>query len=255
MGIQTAERISQHDPSDNFVFQRSILAYYEAAKRVSGNILEIGTGSGYGVTIIAPKANHLLTIDKFETQLDLTEHRNVEFRQMNVPPLQGIPDESFDFVVSFQVIEHIEDDGKYVAEISRVLKKGGKFILTTPNAPMSLTRNPWHIREYTSNELETLLLKHFSSTEKHGIFGNETVMSYNKKNKESVEKVTRFDFLNLQYKLPRQLLQIPYDILNRYNRKKLLIKNSEITSRIKMDDYFLDSVNDSCFDLFYIATK
>ena len=124
MGIQTAERISQHDPSDNFVFQRSILAYYEAAKRVSGDILEIGTGSGYGVTIIAPKANHLLTIDKFETQLDLTEHRNVEFRLMNVPPLQGIPDESFDFVVSFQVIEHIEDDGKYVAEISRVLKKG-----------------------------------------------------------------------------------------------------------------------------------
>ena len=43
--IQTAERVSQKDLSDNFVFQRSILAYYEAAKIVSGNVLEIGTGN------------------------------------------------------------------------------------------------------------------------------------------------------------------------------------------------------------------
>jgi SAM-dependent methyltransferase len=255
MGIQTAERISQHDPSDNFVFQRSILAYYEAAKLVSGKVLEIGTGSGYGVSIIAPKAERLVSIDKFETKLDLNKHKNVEFRQMSVPPLDGIPDSSFDYVVSFQVIEHIQDDNAFVSEVSRVLKPGGKFILTTPNAPMSLTRNPWHIREYTPNELGTLLQKNFSSIKKLGVFGNEAVMAYYKKNKESVEKITRFDFLNLQYKLPRQLLQIPYDILNRYNRNKLLKQNTSITAGIKMEDYSIGTVTDDCFDLFYIATK
>ena len=44
--IQTAERVSHKELSDNFVFQRSLLAYEEAAKIVSGTVLEIGTGSG-----------------------------------------------------------------------------------------------------------------------------------------------------------------------------------------------------------------
>ena len=49
--IQTAERVSQSDVSDNYVYQRSVLAYVEAAKRIHGKVLEIGTGSGYGVDL------------------------------------------------------------------------------------------------------------------------------------------------------------------------------------------------------------
>ena len=51
--ILTAERVSR-DISDNYVFQRSQLAYHEAARRISGDVLEIGTGTGYGVEIVAP---------------------------------------------------------------------------------------------------------------------------------------------------------------------------------------------------------
>ena len=40
MALQTAERVSARDASDNFVFQRSILAYYKAAELVSGRVLE-----------------------------------------------------------------------------------------------------------------------------------------------------------------------------------------------------------------------
>ena len=42
--IHTAERVSNRDASDNYVFQRSILAYYKAAELVQGDVLEIGTG-------------------------------------------------------------------------------------------------------------------------------------------------------------------------------------------------------------------
>ena len=179
--IQTAERVSQSDVSDNYVYQRSVLAYVEAAKRIHGNVLEIGTGSGYGVEMLSEKADTFLTIDKFASQVgtELSEKLdNVEFKQMNVPPLTGLPDNHFDFVVSFQVIEHIKKDGDYVKEIHRVLKKGGKFIVTTPNKKMSLTRNPWHIREYTVDELTTLLKSSFSSVEANGVFGNDVVMEY-----------------------------------------------------------------------------
>jgi ubiquinone/menaquinone biosynthesis C-methylase UbiE len=257
--IQTAERVSQNDASDNFVFQRSILAYVKAAELVSGNVLEIGTGSGYGIEIIAKQADKYTTVDKFisEPAAKLLENNinNVEFVQMNVPPLKDIPDNSLDFVISFQVIEHIKNDDKFVSEIHRVLKKKGKFIVSTPNIKMSLTRNPWHIREYTVTEFETLLAKNFGDIEKLGVFGNEKIMEYYNKNKESVKKITRFDIFNLQYRLPRQVLQIPYDILNRINRKKLLNQNSSLVTNITMEDYFLDTANDNCFDLFYVAQK
>lgn len=252
--LQTAERVSHEDKSDNYVFQRSLLAYLEAAKIVSGDVLEIGAGEGYGIEHIAPKAKSYLTLDKYPVHID-PKYTNVSFRQMNIPPLEGIEDESFDFVVSFQVIEHIQNDKKYVSEIHRVLRPGGKFIVTTPNKKMSITRNPWHVREYTIDELVTLLKASFSSVDAKGVFGNEKIMDYYNKNKASVRKITRFDVFDLQHKLPRQLLQIPYDILNRMNRKKLLSQNNSLVSDIHYEDYSIQDAKEGCFDLFYIATK
>lgn len=254
--MQTAERVSASDLSDNYVFQRSKLAYIEAAKLISGNVLEIGSGDGYGIEIMAQKAQHFTTVDKFKCEaVDRLQLSNVTFKQMNVPPFEGLADNTFDFVVSFQVIEHIPNHKLFVQEIARVLKPGGKFIVTTPNKKMSITRNPWHVREYHIHELEALLLKDFAHVDKKGVFGNHKIMEYYENNKASVQRITRFDIFNLQYLLPRQLLQIPYDILNRRNRKKLLNENNSLVASIEMEDYYIDTAKDGCFDLFYIATK
>lgn len=252
MAIKTAERVSR-DVTDNYVFQRSKLAYVEAAKRVKGHILEIGTGTGYGVDIIAPHAERYVTIDKCRSVELGQMPSNVEFVQCAVPPLP-FEDASFDYVVSFQVIEHIKRDKEFVKEVYRVLKPGGKFIVSTPNAPMSLTRNPWHIREYTPEQFSGLL-SIFADVEAMGVGGNERVWSYYEKNKESVHRIMRFDILRMQWWLPRWVLQIPYDILNRLNRRKLHSQNKMLTENITMEDYLLQAVDDRCFDLFYIATK
>lgn len=253
---QTAERVSQRDASDNYVFQRSLLAYVYAASRVGGTVLEIGTGSGYGVEVIAPVADKFLTIDKHIPAAELLEgYDNVEFRQMNVPPLEGIADQSVDCVISFQVIEHIKRDKDFVREVHRVLKKGGVFVVSTPNRAMSLTRNPWHIREYLPEEFSHLLGGCFSEIEALGVEGNEKVWEYYQKNREGVRRITRFDPLRLQYNLPRWVLQIPYDILNRLNRKRLLKKNTDLTTGIKMEDYSVVPVHKECFDLIYVAKK
>lgn len=251
--ITTAERVSR-DMSDNFVFQRSLLAYHAAAERIGGEVLEIGTGAGYGIEVVAPRARKFVTVDKFAPSDELLRFPNVEFRQAVVPPL-GFADGSFDFVISFQVIEHVERDAELVREIKRVLRPGGKFIVTTPNAPMSLTRNPWHVREYTASELRKLLEGEFSSVEALGVAGNEKVMAYYEQNRRSVARITRFDILDLQHRLPRRLLQIPYDLLNRINRRKLLRSNADLTTSISMDDYRIGPVTDDCFDLFFIAEK
>ena len=252
MAQGTAERVSL-EVSDNFVYQRSRLAYVEAAKLVSGRVLEIGTGTGYGVDIIAPNASEFVTLDKYRSSCVDSLPVNSRFVEAKVPPLP-FEDEVFDCVVSFQVIEHIKRDKLFVKEVMRVLRPGGKFIVSTPNRPMSLTRNPWHVREYSADELRQLL-SDFSSVEQLGVSGNERVWEYYRHNAESVRRIMRFDVLRMQWWLPRSILQIPYDILNRMNRRKLHSQNTALTESITMSDYRLQSVDDRCFDLFYIATK
>ena len=252
MALKTAERVSR-DVTDNFVYQRSKLAYVEAAKRVCGDILEIGTGTGYGIDIIAPRCRRFVTMDKTRSEELAAMPENVEFVQATVPPLP-FADESFDYVVSFQVIEHIKCDKEFVREVRRVLKKGGKFIVSTPNRPMSLTRNPWHVREYNAEQFGALLSS-FTEVEALGVAGNERVWSYYEKNRESVRRIMRFDILRMQWWLPRWVLQIPYDILNRLNRRRLHSENRTPTENISMEDYSLQSVDNECFDLFYIARK
>ncbi len=261
--IVTAERVSR-DPSDNFVYQRSRLAYHFAAERVEGDVLEIGTGSGYGVEIIAPCATKFMTLDKMLPRIENDDRfSNVEMLEALVPPIPA-PDDKFDCVVSFQVIEHIEEDEKFIDEIYRVLKPGGVLIVSTPNAPMSLTRNPWHVREYTTSSLKTLLESSFegSKIEEFGVVGNDKVMQYFEQNRRGVERITRFDIFDLQHRLPRALLQIPYDILNRLNRRRIMSDNRELTQGIAMDDYSVvevdqirDTIDQRAFDLLYIARK
>lgn len=233
-GIQTAERVSR-DASDNFVFQRSLLAYVEAAKRIRGDVLEIGTGSGYGIEVIAPHARRYTTLDKQMPRFADELPDNVEFLQSVVPPLPFAA-ESFDCVITFQVIEHIRRDVELVREIHRVLRPGGRLILTTPNAPASLTRNPWHVREYRADELRNLLASCFGRIEMLGIAGNERVAAYYERNRESV-------------------LQLPYDLLNRRNRRRLLHEAPDATASIRMEDYRLGPVTEGCFDLFFVAEK
>ena len=258
MGIlQTAERSSHLDPSENVIYQRHLIAYKEAAKIISGTVLEVGSGEGYGIMELAPKAEHYIAVDKYNTDIsdELNEANNITFIQLEVPPLKGIEDNSVDFVVTFQVIEHIEDDERFLQEIHRVLKPGGKVILTTPNVIMSLTRNPWHTREYNPEQMGEVLKSSFDNYELKGVFGNDKIMDYYNKNKESVRKIRRFDILNMQYWLPRWMLQIPYDILNRFNRHSLQDNNEAIVNTVVYTDYSISASNTECLDHFCIATK
>ena len=135
------------------------------------------------------------------------------------------------------------------------MNPGGNALITTPNIKKTLTRNPWHIREYTADELTKLASEVFDNVEMKGVGGNEKVMEYYEKNKKSVEKITRFDIFNLQYNLPAPLLRIPYDLLNRLNRNKLKSSNDDLVNQIHHTDYILMEDGSEALDLFLIVTK
>lgn len=255
--LQTAERSSHKDPSENVIFQRHLVAYKESSKLIHGTVLEIGSGEGYGIEELSSKTKKYIAIDKFHsfTSGRSKKDGSIEFLKMSVPPLKGIKDNSIDFIVTFQVIEHIQDDEAFIEEIFRVLKKGGKLILTTPNILMSLSRSPWHIREYSPSEMREILRTSFKDIEIRGIFGNHKVMDYYDKNKRSVDRIRRWDIFCMERYMPRWILQIPYDILNRFNRYKLQDKNEKLVQEIKHTDYLIKDVSDECLDFFCIATK
>lgn len=255
--FSTTEITSAEITSDNPIHQRLLLAYIAAADRVKGNLLEVGCGVGRGIEALLEATPQYTAIDKNSQLIDQLQHQypKAQFLCQNIPPIRGLEAESYDWIVTFQVIEHIENDELFVAELYRLLRKAGKLLITTPNRKLSLTRNPWHVREYTATELETLLKKHFSKVQTLGVQGNEKIQAYYEANKKAVERITRWDFLNLQYRLPRRWLQVPYDILNRLNRKGLQKKNTNLVDDITYTDYFISDNAEDSLDLFFIAEK
>ena len=181
--------------------------------------------------------------------------KDCRFMAMNFPPLQGIGDNTFDSCLSLQVIEHIRDDAGFVREIFRVLKPGGVAMITTPNRKMSLTRNPWHIREYDPESLARLVSGIFGNAEMLGITGNEKVMNYHEENRKSVNSITRFDILKLQYRLPAAVLKIPYELMNRLNRNRLKQNHTRLVTDITYEDYLVTDHPGEALDLLCLMRK
>lgn len=255
--VYTTEITSEDIPSDNPIHQRLLKAYVVAEDYIQGNVLEVGCGEGRGIDRILPRATSYTAIDKIAEVIDQlkVKYPGGKFYSGNIPPLQPFGDNQFDVVITFQVIEHIQDDFNFLKEIHRVLKPGGFAIITTPNRPMSLSRNPWHIREYTGRELGDLAGKVFSRVEVKGISGNAKVMEYYERNKRSVEKITRWDFLDLQHRLPASWLRVPYEMLNRMNRNKLQNGADELVMSIRHEDYKTVESAEGALDLLVFAYK
>ena len=109
------ERVSR-DASDSFVFQRSLLAYDRAAGIMSGDVLEIGTGTGYGIRTRRAALRPVRHGGQMRAGGD-RHAASVEFRRMCVPPL------GFGRIVRFRHYlpgdQYIDDDAAFVREIAR----------------------------------------------------------------------------------------------------------------------------------------
>ncbi len=257
MSIFRSEVSSVELVADNPVHQRQLRAYIEAKNYVHGDLLEVGCGEGRGIDTLAEHISSYTAIDKttYVQEVIKQKYPKAVFYNIHIPPFEGISDNSFDSIVSFQVIEHIKDDLAYLKEIYRVLKPGGVALISTPNIKKTLTRNPWHIREYTAEELKALVSKVFANVEFKGIDGSARFYSYHNENKKSVAKYKRFDVFNLENKLPLWLYQIPYDILNRFNRNKLKSQNEGLVAEIDINDFFLSNKVDEVLDFFVVLHK
>lgn len=171
-------------------------------------------------------------------------------------------DNSFDTVISFQVIEHIKDDKKYLEEISRVLNKGGFFIFTTPNRekrlkPKQKPFNRFHIREYSGKDLE-LLLKDFFTFQVFGVFGKKAVDQIEFNRIKKLQKINSLDPLGLRNILPERMKIIVVEVLK--SLFSSLEKNNKtfqnnFKEKYSLSDFYLSKENISTAMDFFVVCK
>jgi SAM-dependent methyltransferase len=103
-----------------------------AGERISGKILENGCGVGLYLEHLHPFGGQL-------TGLEFDLQRALEARRRGQHVLGGagedlpFPADSFDLILSNEVIEHVQNDRRAIQEMVRTLKVGGRIVLFCPN--------------------------------------------------------------------------------------------------------------------------
>jgi len=93
-------------------------------------VADIGAGRGELTQLLLPLVNKVTMVDFFNANLN---HTKINFVQADLNQNWDIPNDTFDFVFSLEVIEHIENPRHFIREIARVLKNGGSGFISTPN--------------------------------------------------------------------------------------------------------------------------
>ena len=143
-------------------------------------VLDLGCGTGYGTASLAGVASQVVGVDvsaeAITVATDVFGSSGAEFRRVADPSRHTLPfaDGSFDAVLSFQVIEHLDRPAAYLAEAARVLVPGGLVLLATPDRARRLFswQKPWnrfHVTEFDGRGLQRALDPQFASSEVLGM--------------------------------------------------------------------------------------
>jgi len=157
-------------------------------------LLDLGCDRGDVTVLFTKKAKEVIGIDNNEAAIQAARQQKTSASFMVAKGERlPFPDKYFDAVLMSEVIEHVENEQQTIDEVRRVMKKGGKLILSTPhkgtfrfidsfNMKFYFPRlyklwkgrqynkktyevQPWH-RHYSLEDLEKLL-KGFTITKVH----------------------------------------------------------------------------------------
>jgi len=175
----TGERTLPGIPHENYWFQRHVAAYKFACTHARGKrVVDLGCGEGYGSAMLAEIATEVVGIDIASDVIEHAKNRyrrkNLEFLLMDINDLSSL-ERSFDLAISFQVVEHLSDVNHHFSTVRNILRKSGVALFTTPNR-LTISKgsdkpiNPFHIREYTPDELHEKLKEYFQEVDIKGLF-------------------------------------------------------------------------------------
>jgi SAM-dependent methyltransferase len=119
------------EPPDRELRTQFLLARVNRGDRV----LDLGCGDGWMTAELARAGAAPTGVEVAQAAVDRARGRHPEL-DLRLAPLDGplpIKDSAYDAVWASEVIEHVADTARWLSEIRRVLRPGGRLLLTTPN--------------------------------------------------------------------------------------------------------------------------
>lgn len=137
-------------------------------------VLDFGCGSGYGASMLSQVAKQVVGIDYSEKAVEFAQKTykasNLHFEAMNAcsPEIVSkLKKYSFDLIVSFDVIEHIEHYFDYLKNVHALMTDDSVLILGCPNRLQTLKWNhlwnPFHFQEFSPYQLRKILSLYFKN--------------------------------------------------------------------------------------------
>jgi SAM-dependent methyltransferase len=157
----TGERIVPGQVSES-LFRAHEARYVFAGSFVKDRVvLDVACGTGIGTHYLLQAGARSclgLDIDRAATDYAKAAYRGCQFAQCDAMNL-CVPDSSIDVVVSFETIEHLRDQLRFLSECKRVLRLGGILVCSTPNRTISrwARENIYHVHEFTAAEFTRAL--------------------------------------------------------------------------------------------------
>jgi SAM-dependent methyltransferase len=144
--------------------------YAFATGLVAGRrVLDAACGEGYGSALLGRFAARVSGVDIDPEAIAHARARyaddgRIEFFEADCCALP-FDDDSFDCIVSFETVEHLDNQSGLFGELRRVLKPEGFALISSPDREVYSgelgNENPWHVRELDRAEFERLVADHF----------------------------------------------------------------------------------------------
>ena len=128
-------------------------------------MLDVACGEGYGSALLARGATHVAGVD---ISAEAIAHAKARYASLanadfSCAPCTALPlaDGSVEVAVTFETLEHIDEQALFLDEIARVLKPGGVLVLSCPNKLEYSDKrgfaNEFHVKELYREELAALV--------------------------------------------------------------------------------------------------
>ena len=137
-------------------------------------VLDAACGEGYGSALLAQAGAKVLGLDVDLVAVDHALQRyqsveNLRFETRDVTALDELADGSFDVIVSFETLEHVQQQERMLAGFKRLLAPGGVLMISSPDkrtySDLRGYHNEFHVRELYRDQLEALLKTQFAHTQ------------------------------------------------------------------------------------------
>ena len=144
--------------------------YDFALERISpqDSVLEVGTGTGYFSETLSRHCRYTgIEIDPASCQQAISRVNGrgsvIEGDAQALP----FPNASFTRITALEVLEHVPDFRKAIAEIHRCLTPGGRVIISVPYRRFGgkTPDNPFHVYEPGASELASAFKRYFSNVQ------------------------------------------------------------------------------------------